>query len=157
MNLNENTYQVLVFNIKDELYALDILKVQEIVSYMKPYPIPNSPKYFQGVINLRSSIIPVIDLRVRLKFAEITDAAECVIVVVSIEDNKYGVIVDSVSDVITVTKDLIQDQIDTHSGIESKYIEGIARNNNDMIILINIDKVFEKEELESMTSKIDTL
>ena len=157
MNLSENTYQVLVFNIKDELYALDILKVQEIVSYMKPYPIPNSPKYFQGVINLRSSIIPVIDLRVRLKFQDAKDPAECVIVVVSIEDNKYGVIVDSVSDVITVTKDLIQDQIDTHRGIEDKYIEGIARNNNDMIILVNIDKVFEKEELESMNSKIDTL
>lgn len=155
MNLNDNTYQVLVFNIADELYALDILKVQEIVSYMKPYPIPNSPDYFEGVINLRSTIIPVIDLRIRLGFKENKHAAECVIVVVSIENNKYGVIVDSVSDVITVTKDLIQNQIDTHKEIESKYLEGIARNNNDMIILINIDKVFEKEELESMTSKTD--
>jgi len=157
MNLHNDTYQVLVFNIADELYALDILKVQEIVSYISPYPMPNSPDYFQGVINLRSIIIPVIDLRIRLKFKENKEAAQCVIVVVSIENNKYGVIVDSVSDVITVTKDLIQEQLDTHKEIESRYIEGIARNNEDMIILINIDKVFEKEELESMTSQTDSL
>lgn len=151
------TYQIVVFKIDDELYGIDILKVQEILSYLAPSPIPNAPEYFKGVINLRGTIIPVVDLRIRFNFDKITDEKTSVIVVVSIDDKKYGLVVDSVSDVLSITQDNIQENIDIHSGIDSRYITGIAKTSEQMIILVDINKMFRKEEIDTMNAHLKTI
>ncbi len=152
MDLHADSNQVLVFKIDDEFYAIDILKVQEIVNYMEPSTIPNTPEYFKGIINLRGIIIPIIDLRTRFNFAKLSKEEHSVIVVVMIDSKRHGLIVDSVSDVITISKSNIQENIDIHTDIDCKYILGLAKHNDNMIILINMDKIFKKEEIDNIAS-----
>ena len=147
--------QILVFKINNELYGIDILKVQEILNFMQPSPIPNCPEYLKGIINLRGTIILVIDLRARFHFDEPMNPENCVIVVVAIGDKKYGLVVDSVSDVLTINSENIQEDIDMHVGIDSRYIMGLVKANEQMIILVDIDKVFVKDELDDLTNTIN--
>lgn len=147
--------QILVFKINNELYGIDILKVQEILNFMQPSPIPNCPDYLKGIINLRGTIILVIDLRARFHFDEPMNAESCVIVVVAIGDKKYGLVVDSVSDVLTINSEIIQEDIDMHAGIDSRYIMGLVKANEQMIILVDIDKVFIKDQLDDLTNAIN--
>lgn len=147
--------QILVFNINNELYGIDILKVQEILNFIQPTPIPNCPNYLKGIINLRGTIILVIDLRARFHFDSPMDPNNCVIVVVAIGNKKYGLVVDSVSDVLTINEENIQEDIDIHSGIDNRYIMGLVKANEQMIILVNIDKVFLKNELDDLNSAVN--
>ena len=147
--------QILVFNINNELYGIDILKVQEILNFIQPTPIPNCPDYLKGIINLRGTIILVIDLRARFHFDAPMDPDNCVIVVVAIGNKKYGLVVDSVSDVLTINEENIQEDIDIHSGIDNRYIMGLVKANEQMIILVNIDKVFLKNELDDLNSTVN--
>lgn len=147
--------QILVFNINNELYGIDILKVQEILNFIQPTPIPNCPDYLKGIINLRGTIILVIDLRARFHFDSPMDPNNCVIVVVAIGNKKYGLVVDSVSDVLTINEENIQEDIDIHSGIDNRYIMGLVKANEQMIILVNIDKVFLKNELDDLNSAVN--
>ena len=147
--------QILVFNINNELYGIDILKVQEILNFIQPTPIPNCPDYLKGIINLRGTIILVIDLRARFHFDSPMDPNNCVIVVVAIGNKKYGLVVDSVSDVLTINQENIQEDIDIHSGIDNRYIMGLVKANEQMIILVNIDKVFLKNELDDLNSAVN--
>ena len=147
--------QILVFNINNELYGIDILKVQEILNFIQPTPIPNCPDYLKGIINLRGTIILVIDLRARFHFDSPMEPNNCVIVVVAIGNKKYGLVVDSVSDVLTINEENIQEDIDIHSGIDNRYIMGLVKANEQMIILVNIDKVFLKNELDDLNSAVN--
>lgn len=147
--------QMLVFKINNELYGIDILKVQEILNFIQPTPIPNCPDYLKGIINLRGTIILVIDLRARFHFDEPMDSNNCVIVVVAIGNKKYGLVVDSVSDVITINEGNIQEDVDIHSGIDNRYLMGLYKSNEQMIILVNIDKVFVKEELDDLNNAVN--
>ena len=147
--------QILVFNINNELYGIDILKVQEILNFIQPTPIPNCPDYLKGIINLRGTIILVIDLRARFHFDAPMDPDNCVIVVVAIGNKKYGLVVDSVSDVLTINEENIQEDIDIHSGIDNRYIMGLVKANEQMIILVNIDKVFLKNELDDLNNTVN--
>lgn len=147
--------QILVFNINNELYGIDILKVQEILNFIQPTPIPNCPDYLKGIINLRGTIILVIDLRARFHFEEPMDPENCVIVVVAIGNKKYGLVVDSVSDVLTINENDIQEDIDINSGIDNRYITGLVKANEQMIILVNIDKVFLKNELDDLNTAVN--
>ena len=147
--------QILVFKINNELYGIDILKVQEILNFIQPTPIPNCPDYLKGIINLRGTIILVIDLRARFHFEEPMNPDKCVIVVVAIGNKKYGLVVDSVSDVLTINEDDIQEDIDINSGIDNRYITGLVKANEQMIILVNIDKVFLKNELDDLNNTVN--
>ena len=147
--------QILVFKINNELYGIDILKVQEILNFIQPTPIPNCPDYLKGIINLRGTIILVIDLRARFHFEEPMNPDNCVIVVVAIGNKKYGLVVDSVSDVLTINEDDIQEDIDINSGIDNRYITGLVKANEQMIILVNIDKVFMKNELDDLNTAVN--
>ncbi len=150
--------QLVVFSLDDESYGIDILKVQEIVSYIKPYPIPNSPEYFRGVVNLRGTIIPIIDLRIRFNFDNKDEVETSIIVVVSIDDKKYGLLVDAVSDVVTIDHGNVQEKLDVHTGINGQYILGVAKNNDQMIILIDIETLFkDREEIDKITSIAENL
>ncbi len=122
---------------------------------MQPSPIPNCPDYLKGIINLRGTIILVIDLRARFHFDEPMNSENCVIVVVAIGDKKYGLVVDSVSDVLTINNENIQEDIDMHAGIDSRYIMGLVKANEQMIILVDIDKVFVKDELDDLTNTVN--
>jgi purine-binding chemotaxis protein CheW len=147
-----STAQYLSFSLDNEEYGVDILRVQEIRSWEPVSMVPNVPFYEKGVVNLRGSIVPIIDLREKLqiKFREYTSLT--VVVILQTNDGSktrtMGVVVDSVSDVITVDKAKIQDAPDFGGKISSDYINGLVSVNEQMLILLDVDKLLKLEELE---------
>jgi purine-binding chemotaxis protein CheW len=148
----DNAAQYLSFALGTEEYGVDILRVQEIRSWEPVSRIPNVPLYEKGVVNLRGSIVPIIDLRerFRLKFAEYTPLT--VVVVLQTSDSHksrtMGVVVDSVSDVITVDKTKIQDAPDFGTKVSNEFINGLVSVNERMVMLLNVDKLLKLEDLE---------
>ncbi len=151
-NERENTAQYLSFTLDSEEYGVDILRVQEIRSWEPVSRIPNVPHYEKGVVNLRGSIVPIIDLREKLciKFKEYTPLTVVVVLQTS-DDNKtrtMGVVVDSVSDVITFDKTKIQGTPDFGTKVSNEFINGLVMVNERMLILLDVDKLLELEDLE---------
>lgn len=142
--------QYMVFELDNELFGIPVLSVQTIISYTEPSAIPNSPKHMKGVINLRGTVIPIVDMRLRFNIEEKEYDDTTIIIVVMIGENQYGIIVDAVSDVLTIPQDNIQTNIDLQSGIDQSYITGIGKLNETMVVLIDIAKMFSKEELKVM-------
>ena len=148
----DNAAQYLSFALGKEEYGVDILRVQEIRSWEPVSRIPNVPFYEKGVVNLRGSIVPIIDLRerFRFKFAEYTPLTVVVVLQTSDGDKSrtMGVVVDSVSDVITVDKKKIQDAPDFGTKISNEFIKGLVSVNERMVMLLDVDKLLKLEEIE---------
>jgi purine-binding chemotaxis protein CheW len=147
----DNSVQYLSFALGKEEYGVDILRVQEIRSWEPVSRIPNVPFYEKGVVNLRGSIVPIIDLRERfnLKYAEYT-LLTVVVVLQTIESGKIqtmGVVVDSVSDVINVDKTKIQSAPDFGTKVSNEFISGLVSVNERMVMLLDVDKLLRLEEL----------
>ena len=147
-----NVAQYLSFTLDNEEYGVDILRVQEIRSWEPVSRIPNVPHYEKGVVNLRGSIVPIIDLREKLgiKFTDYTLLT--VVVVLQTNDNNktrtMGVVVDSVSDVINLDKTKIQDAPDFGAKVSNEFINGLVSVNDRMVILLDVDKLLKLEEPE---------
>ena len=137
--------QYLTFQLGDEEYAIDILSVQEIKSWTSVTPLPQSPHYMLGVINLRGAIVPVIDLRRRfdLPVREISSTTTVVIVSAESEDgNKVvGLVVDSVSEVYHLGKNQIQHSSEISEDIDSNFIQGLAKIDEKLVILLNLSRL----------------
>jgi len=149
----DDTAQYLSFVLDSEEYGVDILRVQEIRSWEPVSRVPNVPSYEKGVVNLRGSIVPIIDLREKLRIRSAEYTPLTVVVVLQTSDgNKtrtMGVVVDSVSDVITVDKAKIQDAPDFGAKVSSEFIKGLVSINEQMLILMDVDKLLKLEELET--------
>jgi purine-binding chemotaxis protein CheW len=149
-----NGAQYLSFTLDNEEYGVDILRVREIRSWEPVSRIPNVPHYEKGVVNLRGSIVPIIDLREKLsiKFTEYTPLT--VVVVLQTNDNNktrtMGVVVDSVSDVITLDTTKIQGAPDFGAKASNEFINGLVSVNERMVILLDVDKLLKLEELEAL-------
>ena len=133
--------KLIVFKLGREEYGLDILRVQEIKRLMNITRVPSTPPYIKGVINLRGSVLPVIDLRTRLGLPEneLTDAAR--IVVVLVNDYIMGFIVDEVVEVTTMNRENVEAANSLSSGISSEYFSGIAKAENRLFILLNPETI----------------
>ena len=133
--------KLIVFKLGREEYGLDILRVQEIKRLMKITRVPSTPSFIKGVINLRGSVLPVIDLRTRLNLPEneLTDAAR--IVVVLINENIVGFIVDEVVEVTTMSRENVEAANSLSSGISAEYFSGIAKAENRLFILLNPENI----------------
>lgn len=133
--------QYLTFALGGEEYGVDILRVQEIKGYSAVTPIPNAPAYVKGVMNLRGTVVPVFDLR--LKFG--MDAREfdrfTVIVVVNVDTRVVGLVVDGVSDVLDFSADAVEPAPDLGASVDTSLIQGIARNQDRLITLLDIDPI----------------
>ncbi len=148
----DNDVQYLSFALGKEEYGVDILRVQEIRSWEPVSRIPNVPSYEKGVVNLRGSIVPIIDLRERFKLKNADYTLLTVVVVLQTGDSKkprtMGVVVDSVSDVITIDKTKIQNAPDFGTKISNEFIDGLASVNERMVMLLDVDKLLHLEELD---------
>lgn len=142
----------LTFVLATEEYAVDILRVQEIKGWNKVTPIPNTPDYICGVINLRGTIVPIIDLRLRFGLERLDYGAMTVVVVVKVvaangKERVMGVVVDAVSDVYDVTESEIKPPPDFGSVISIEFIKGLASVGEKMVIVLDIDKLLNSNEL----------
>ncbi|MBX3636078.1 MAG: chemotaxis protein CheW [Rubrivivax sp.] len=118
--------EFLTFRLGDEEYGIDILRVQEIRSYEPPTRIANAPSFIKGVVNLRGVIVPIIDLRLKLGCAQVEYNAFTVVVVLNVRGRVVGAVVDSVSDVLELTRDHIKPAPELNSGVDSSFITGIG-------------------------------
>ncbi|HAI70398.1 MAG TPA: chemotaxis protein CheW [Gammaproteobacteria bacterium] len=147
----------LTFVLATEEYAVDILRVQEIKGWNKVTKIPNTPDYICGVINLRGTIVPIIDLRLRFSLEEQTYGAMTVVVVVKVlSDNKkeriMGIVVDAVSDVYDVPENQIKPPPDFGSVISTEFVKGLATVDEKMVIILDIDRLLNSKELALVES-----
>jgi len=147
-----NGVQYLSFTLANEEYGVDILRVQEIRSWEPVSRIPNVPHYEKGVVNLRGSIVPIIDLREKLGIKATEYTPLTVVVVLQTSDEKrtrtMGVVVDSVSDVIALDKTKIQEAPDFGTKMNNEFINGLVSINDRMVILLDVDKLLKLEELD---------
>ena len=143
-----NEEQFLTFRLDGQEYGISILKVQEIKGWDKMTPIPNSPPYVKGVLNLRGVIVPVFDLRLRFGLPETVRDAFTVIIVVNIGGRMAGIVVDAVSDVINVSLEQ-QCAAPEYEGQQNReFIKGLAQVEDKLLILLDIDRMVNPETLE---------
>ncbi len=148
--------QYLTFVLADEHYGVDILRVQEIKGWAPVTRIPNTPEYLRGVLNLRGTIVPIIDMRMRFDLENAEYTALTVIIVLSVrtEDGEriIGVVVDSVSDVLNVRQEEIKPTPDFGSGIDTDFLDGLATAGDNMVMLLDVDKMMSSDELDKLNS-----
>lgn len=133
--------QFVTFTLNNEQYAVDILNVQEINRITEITKVPNSPDYVEGVINLRGKVIPVINLRNKFCFEEKPKDDTSRIIIMEINGITNGLIVDSVSEVLRVPSSIVEPAPPMSSDLSSKFMKGIAKMNDRLIILLDIDKL----------------
>lgn len=144
----------LTFLINNESYGIEIKFVTEIIGIQQITSIPEMPAYVKGVINLRGAVIPVMDLRLRFKMKEIEYDDRTCIIVVRHQSSNFGLIVDFVSEVMNITDDMIDKTTKGFGSIRNNYIKGVAKVNNGIKVIINIDKLFNVDELETVFESI---
>jgi purine-binding chemotaxis protein CheW len=143
------TQQFLTFALGTEEYGVEILKIQEIKGYAAVTPLPNAPTYVKGVLNLRGTIVPIVDLRKKFSLPEVDYTQFTVIVVVQVQGKTIGFVVDAVSDVLTVAGTAIQPTPDLHGQIDTACLTGLAptgETEEKLVILLDIDKVLTTGE-----------
>ena len=143
--------QLVVFELGDESYAVDISRVQDINRMQEITEIPHAPESVVGVINLRGRVIPVIDLRKRFGLPDAVHTKDTRIVVVHLEGNLIGVIVDAVSQVLRIPGDIVEPPSPVLAGVDSRYLRGIAKLDDRLVILLDLDFVLSRREQEAIS------
>ena len=142
--------EYLTFTLAGESYGIDILKVQEIRGYDSVTRIANTPEFIKGVINLRGVIVPIVDLRIKLKAGEVTYHEFTVVIIINVQEKVVGIVVDGVSDVVQLAADSIKPAPELGAAVETRYITGLGTLNDEMLILVDIEKLIGSEELQIM-------
>ena len=144
---SESQHEFLTFVLGDENYALDIMTVKEIRGYEDVTKIANAPDYIKGVLNLRGDIVPIIDLRIKFNVGSATYDEFTIVIMLMIGDRVVGIVVDEVSDVIKVKDDDIRPPPEFGVAFDSAYLHGLTTIKEQMIILVNIQKLISSDEL----------
>ena len=143
---SEDLLQLVTFTLGSEEYAVDILKVQEINRMSEIAKVPNAPPFVEGVINLRGRVIPVVNLRQRFGLSGKEKDEKSRIVIMDIQGITIGVMVDTVSEVLRIPSSTVEDAPPMSSEIGTEFIRGIAKLDDRLIILIDMDRLIEKSE-----------
>lgn len=138
--------QLVTFTLGNEEYAVDILKVQEINRMKEITRVPNSPPYVEGVINLRGKVIPVVSLRKKFGLEERENDEQSRIMIMDIQGITMGLVVDSVSEVLRIPASTVEPTPPMASNISAEFIKGIAKMEDRLIILLDMDRLIGKQE-----------
>ena len=145
--------QLVTFRIGKEEFGFNIFQIKEINKMMEITQIPNSQSSVKGVVNLRGSVIPVISLREKLNFSDIEYTSKSRIIVVEYKTKSIGFIVDEVNEVLRIQSSIIEKAPEMTTSVESAYINGVAKLENRLLILLDLDKILttqEERELEEI-------
>ena len=145
-----DTEQFVTFSLADEEYGVDIMKVQEIIGYQGFTKIPNLPPFIKGVLNLRGTVVPVLDLRAKFVLEEKEYNKFTVIIVLTVLGRIMGMIVDAISDVVSFNDDEMEETPNFGSQIQTKFIKGMGKKDGNFVILLDIDKVMNEQDLEAI-------
>lgn len=144
--------QLVTFNLVQEEFGVDILRVQEIIRMLPITKVPNSPSFVEGVINLRGKVIPVIDMRKRFSLTQNKYDARTRIMVMELLGQVVGFVVDGVSEVLRIPTSTVEDPPAVVAGVGSEYIKGVGKLNDRLLILLDLDKLLDSEEHNSLAS-----
>ena len=139
--------EFLAFTLGKEEYGIDILKVQEIRGYEAVTRIANAPEFIKGVVNLRGIIVPIVDMRIKFNLGEPTYDQFTVVIILNIGGRVMGMVVDSVSDVITLSPDQVKPAPEMGTAFNTDYLIGLGTLDERMLILIDIDKLMSSSEM----------
>ena len=144
---NQSGGKLLTFQLGKQEYGIQILEAREVVGLMQIDPVPQTPDFMKGVINLRGKIIPVIDLRTKFKMDEIEPTKEHCIVVVDVAEKLTGVIVDFLVGVLTIEEDEFETTPELGKNIKTEFITGMAKLENRVVTVLDMSNILSNEEL----------
>lgn len=148
MASNEN--KMLIFGLNGERYATDIKEVERILGYQEPTVLPEAPIFVRGVINYEQSILPIISLAKKFNLGEDRENENRKIIVVKRNENKFGIIVENVYEVRDVSSDLIEEAPPITATIDRKYIAGLIKLEDNIVILLDLEKILSSEDEENI-------
>jgi purine-binding chemotaxis protein CheW len=145
---NTGGRELLTFTLGNEEYGIDILKVQEIRGYDAVTTIANSPEFIKGVINLRGIIVPIIDMRIKFHLGNVTYNELTVVIILNIASRVVGIVVDGVSDVITLSAEQLKPAPEFSSSLDTQYITGLGTVDDRMIIVMDIERLMTSRDMD---------
>lgn len=145
---HELNLQFITFRIGKEEYGVDIMAVREIKGWAPATRLPNSPHYVRGVINLRGLMVPIYDLRARFGGGETEITRTHVIIIVKVGERVFGVLVDAVSDILTISQDQIKPAPEMDTSVDNAYLRGLVTIKERMVALLILDKLFSSSEVD---------
>ena len=146
--------EFLTFTLGKEEYGIDILKVQEIRGYDAVTTIANTSEFIKGVINLRGVIVPIIDMRIKFNLGNVVYNQLTVVIILNVAKRVVGMVVDGVSDVITLTSEQIKAAPEFSAALDTRYIVGLGAVDERMIILVDIEHLISAPEMDLMDSNM---
>lgn len=148
----------LTFKLGDEVYAIDVAAVREVLDFTTITKVPRTPDFMRGVINLRGSVVPVLDLRLAFKMSMTEKTVNTCIVVVEVgfEDERLvvGALADSVEEVVELEPDQIQPAPSLGTAVRTEFIRGMGRRDSEFLMILDIDRIFGNSELELLQKAI---
>ncbi|MEQ1794964.1 MAG: chemotaxis protein CheW [Nitrospira sp.] len=154
IGLTTDGSQFLTFQLGEELYGVDILRVQEIKGYTAVTKIPNTPPHIKGVLNLRGTIVPIVELRTKFGMETIDYTMFTVIVVVVVREKIMGLVVDAVSDVLNIDKKDIQPAPQFGAKVDVSFLNGIGKSGDKLIALLDMDRLLSDDDLQDTTATV---
>lgn len=142
--------KIIIFGLNGERYAADIKEVERILGYEEPTVLPEAPAFVRGVINYEEKILPIISLSNKFKIGKEDCDGEKKIIVVKRQEKKFGIIVDSVYEVTDIDNSVIEEVPEITETVERKYISGLIRLENNIIILLDLEKILSVEDEENI-------
>lgn len=149
--------EFLTFTLGAEEYGVDILKVQEIRGYDTVTRIPDTPDYIKGVINLRGTIVPVVDLRLKFRLGKAEYDQFTVMIILNVARRVVGMVVDGVSDVMQLTAEQIRPAPELGGSLDTRFISGLGTLDNRMLILVDIEKLLRSQDLALLPATTDSV
>lgn len=147
----ENQY--VVFKLDEEEFGIDIMNVKEIIPYQESMQVPNTPDFIEGIINYRGNVIPIINLKRRFKLGTQEITKDTRIIVITLGNKEIGFVVDEASQTLRLEENQIDPAPDIISGVDRKYIIGVGKVDDRLLILLDLEKVLtdeEKDEIEML-------
>lgn len=158
METQQTLGKYLTFVLGREEYGIEILKIQEIIGIMEVTAVPKAPTFIRGIINLRGSVIPIVDLRSKFQMPPKEDSEKTCVIVVNVESPHcerkvtMGIIVDEVSEVLAISGSQIDPPPDFGAAVDTKFIQGIGKLEKKVAILLDIDKVLKDREIAAVST-----
>ncbi|MBN1699095.1 MAG: chemotaxis protein CheW [Spirochaetales bacterium] len=150
------SFQCLTFTLGDEVFAVDIMKIQQILDFTRITKVPKTPDFMRGVINLRGSVVPVVDLRLKFGMEQTEQSIDTCIIVMEISFGKettvLGALADSVQEVIELEPDQIEEVPKIGTTLNTEFIKGMGKKGESFIIILDIDSVFSDSEIDTVKS-----
>lgn len=152
IGLTTDGSQFLTFQLGEELYGVDILRVQEIKGYTAVTKIPNTPPHIKGVLNLRGTIVPIVELRTKFGMPTIDYTMFTVIVVVVVKEKVMGLVVDAVSDVLNIDKKDIQPAPQFGAQVDVSFLNGIGKSGDKLVALLDMDRLLNEGDIQDVNA-----